>query len=232
MNKALVVFSGGQDSTTCLLQAIKDYDEVHTITFDYGQRHAVEVEVAQGLAHKLGAKSSKVLKLDMLADLTPSALTSKHIQADPADGQHSEMPNAFVPGRNIIFLAFAGIHAYQIGAQTLVTGVCETDFAGYPDCRQRFVESMAQSLCLGMDYQLEIKAPLMHLTKAHTWALADSLGVMDLIANHTLTCYNNILGQGCGDCTACELRRDGLKSYLENRESITLEMKGLIDNAS
>lgn len=216
MRKAVVVFSGGQDSTTCLVQAIQDYDEVHAITFDYGQRHQLEVKIAQKLAKKLKIAAHKVLDVGVLGELAVSSLTRDDI---PVSHQLTEkgVPNSFVPGRNILFLTLAGIYAYQIGAEAIITGVCETDFSGYPDCRDEFVKSMKEALNQGMDYPLEIKTPLMWLDKAQTWALADELGALELIQNETLTCYNGVIGDGCGDCPACDLRQKGLSEYLASR---------------
>ncbi|MGB2079491.1 MAG: 7-cyano-7-deazaguanine synthase QueC [Vibrio sp.] len=216
MRKAVVVFSGGQDSTTCLVQALKDYDEVHAVTFDYGQRHKLEIDVAKDLAQHLNVASHKILDVNVLGELAVSSLTRDEIEVSH-ELTEKGVPNSFVPGRNILFLTLAGIYAYQVGAQTLITGVCETDFSGYPDCRDSFIQSMAQSLQLGMDYPLEIKTPLMWLDKTQTWALADELGALDLVREKTLTCYNGVIGHGCGDCPACELRQRGLDHYLASK---------------
>ncbi|MCX9564678.1 7-cyano-7-deazaguanine synthase QueC, partial [Vibrio cholerae] len=134
--------------------------------------------------------------------------------------QANGLPNSFVPGRNILFLTLAGIYAYQIGAATVITGVCETDFSGYPDCRNDFVQAMNQALTKGMDMSLTIRTPLMWLNKAETWALADQLGALDLVRHQTLTCYNGLIGDGCGECPACHLRKAGLNDYLNNRDSV------------
>lgn len=219
MKKAVVVFSGGQDSTTCLVQALKEFDEVHAITFDYGQRHKLEIEVAQKLAKQLGVAAHKVMDVGLLNELAISSLTRDDIPVSH-DLQANGLPNSFVPGRNILFLALAGIYAYQIGATTVITGVCETDFSGYPDCRNDFVQAMNQALTKGMDMSLTIRTPLMWLNKAETWALADQLGALDLIRHQTLTCYNGLIGDGCGECPACHLRKAGLNDYLNNRDSV------------
>ncbi len=213
---AVVVFSGGQDSTTCLVQALKEYDSVHAITFDYGQRHRAEIEIAQQLANDLGIAAHKVMDVTLLNELAISSLTRDDI-AVSNELDENGLPNSFVPGRNILFLTLAGIYAYQVGASTVITGVCETDFSGYPDCRNDFVKAMQSALVQGMDRQLEIKTPLMWLDKTQTWALADELGALDLIRNQTLTCYNGIKGDGCGECPACILRREGLEKYLETK---------------
>ncbi|MFA0088212.1 7-cyano-7-deazaguanine synthase QueC [Vibrio sp. 10N.261.51.F12] len=219
MKKAVVVFSGGQDSTTCLVKALKEYDEVHAITFDYGQRHKLEIEVAQALATKLGVTAHKVMDVGLLSELAISSLTRDDIPVSH-ELQANGLPNSFVPGRNILFLTLAGIYAYQIGAEAVITGVCETDFSGYPDCRDEFVKAMNTALVQGMDRNFTIQTPLMWLNKAETWALADQLGSLDLVRNETLTCYNGVIGDGCGDCPACDLRAKGLQHYLDNKESV------------
>ncbi len=224
MKKAVVVFSGGQDSTTCLVQALKEFDEVHAITFDYGQRHKLEIEVAQQLAKQLGVTAHKVMDVSLLNELAISSLTRDDIPVSH-ELQANGLPNSFVPGRNILFLTLAGIYAYQIGSTTVITGVCETDFSGYPDCRDEFVKAMNQALAKGMDLPLMIRTPLMWLNKAETWALADQLGALDLVRHQTLTCYNGLIGDGCGECPACGLRQAGLKAYLDNRDVIMSALK-------
>ncbi|WP_025823704.1 7-cyano-7-deazaguanine synthase QueC [Shewanella marina] len=219
MSKAVVVFSGGQDSTTCLIQALTQYDEVHAITFDYGQRHSQEIEVAKTLAKQLNIASHKVMDVSLLNELAISALTRDAI---PVSNELMEngLPNTFVPGRNILFLTLAGIYAYQLGAEAIITGVCETDFSGYPDCRDEFVKAMQHALELGMDKQLNIVTPLMWLNKAETWAVADKYHQLELVKDHTLTCYNGIIGHGCGTCPACLLRQRGLHDYLDNKAEV------------
>ncbi|HAS6142874.1 TPA: 7-cyano-7-deazaguanine synthase QueC [Vibrio vulnificus] len=219
MNKAVVVFSGGQDSTTCLVKALNEFDEVHAITFDYGQRHRLEIEVAQNLAKELGVAAHKVMDVTLLNELAISSLTRDDIPVSH-ELQENGLPNSFVPGRNILFLTLAGIYAYQIGAQTIITGVCETDFSGYPDCRDDFVKAMNSALVKGMDKPLVIQTPLMWLNKAETWALADQNNALQLVREKTLTCYNGIIGDGCSDCPSCHLRKVGLNDYLDNREAI------------
>jgi 7-cyano-7-deazaguanine synthase len=220
MKKAVVVFSGGQDSTTCLVQALQQYDEVHAITFDYGQRHKLEIEVAEKLAVKLGVKAHKVLDVGLLNELAISSLTRDDIPVSH-ELQANGLPNSFVPGRNILFLTLAGIYAYQIGADSVITGVCETDFSGYPDCRDDFVKAMNMALSKGMDKpSLSLLTPLMWLNKAETWAMADSLHALTLIKNETLTCYNGVIGDGCGECPSCGLRRAGLEVYLADSAKV------------
>ena len=224
MSTAIVVFSGGQDSTTCLIQALTQYDHVHCITFDYGQRHNQEIEVAKKVALKLGATSHKVMDVGLLNELAVSSLTRDNIPVSH-ELQENGLPNSFVPGRNILFLTLAGIYAYQLGAESVITGVCETDFSGYPDCRDEFVKSINQSLVLGMDRKLRIDTPLMWLNKAETWALADKYGKLDYVRNQTLTCYNGVIGDGCGDCPSCDLRKNGLDEYLENKDAVMVDLE-------
>lgn len=219
MKKAVVVFSGGQDSTTCLVQALEQYDEVHAITFDYGQRHKLEIEVAEALANKLNVKAHKVMDVSLLNELAISSLTRDDIPVSH-ELQENGLPNSFVPGRNILFLTLAGIYAYQIGAQAVITGVCETDFSGYPDCRNDFIKAMNSALVQGMDREFDIVTPLMWLDKAETWALADKFNALSLIREETLTCYNGVIGDGCGDCPSCDLRVNGLNHYLENKSQV------------
>lgn len=219
MKKAVVVFSGGQDSTTCLVQAQARYDEVHAITFDYGQRHRAEIDTARHLATALGIAAHKVMDVTMLGELAISALTRDDIPVS-FELQENGLPNTFVPGRNILFLTLAAIYAYQVGAEAVITGVCETDFSGYPDCRDDFVKALNQAVSLGLDRPIRFETPLMWLDKAETWALADHYGHLDTVRYQTLTCYNGVQGDGCGACPACELRRRGLDHYLADKSGI------------
>jgi 7-cyano-7-deazaguanine synthase len=223
--KAVIVFSGGQDSTTCLIHALPNFDEVHCITFDYGQRHRAEIEIALMLSKELGATAHSVLDAKLLNELTISSLTRDNIPVPTASDGEQGLPNTFVPGRNILFLTLASIYAYQIQAQTVITGVCETDFSGYPDCRDEFIKAMNTAVNLGMAYQLKIDTPLMWLNKAETWALADSHGKLELIRQQTLTCYNGIKGDGCKNCDACVLRSNGLDNFLNNKEKFFASLK-------
>jgi len=207
--KAVVVFSGGQDSTTCLFWAMKQFAAVEAVTFDYGQRHKLEVECAAAIADELGIKHH-VLDMSLLGQLAPNALT-RH---DMAITQSEGLPTTFVDGRNLLFLSFAAVLAKQIDAKHIVTGVCETDFSGYPDCRDVFIKSLNVTLNLAMDYPFVIDTPLMWLTKMQTWELAAQLDAFDYVRERTLTCYNGILSDGCGECPACVLRQRGLDEYL------------------
>jgi 7-cyano-7-deazaguanine synthase len=218
MKSAVVVFSGGQDSTTCLIQALSQYDEVHCITFDYGQKHVAEIEVAKKIAKTLGVAAHKILDVNLLGELAISSLTRDDIPVPNfTESEASGLPSTFVPGRNIVFLNLAAIYAYQVGAEAVITGVCETDFSGYPDCRDEFVQALNHAVNLGLDKTIRFETPLMWLNKAQTWALADSLGRLDFIRHETLTCYNGIQGDGCGECAACHLRARGLADYLSKR---------------
>lgn len=213
-DKAVVVFSGGQDSTTCLFWAKKHFNEVYALSFRYGQKHEQEVELAQKIAAKAGVEFA-VMDLDFINFLSPDcSLTHSDIQMDK-EKPATTPPNTFVPGRNLFFLSIAAVYARNKGAMNIITGVSQTDFSGYPDCRDSFIRSLNVSLNLSMDEQFVIHTPLMWLDKSETWALADDLGVFDLVLKETMTCYNGIPGDGCGECPACKLRRRGLETYLK-----------------
>jgi 7-cyano-7-deazaguanine synthase len=225
---ALVLFSGGQDSTTCLAQALTRYQRVETIAFDYRQRHSVELDarlvVLQQLreqfpewAGKLG--EDHLLDLGVLGQVSETSLTRDTAFKMESSG----LPNTFVPGRNLLFLTLAAALAYRRGLEVLVTGVCETDFSGYPDCRDDTMKAMQLALSLGMDKRFLIETPLMWIDKADTWRLADALGgrkLVDLIVEHTHTCYlgdrehRHAWGYGCGACPACELRARGYAGFI------------------
>ncbi len=204
--KALVVLSGGQDSTTCLYWAIDRFgrDNVATVTFDYGQRHRVELESAANVAAHAGV-SNECLPIDTFSALGGDALTDEDIDVDVAVS--SGLPNTFVPGRNIIFLAFAAAYAYQRDIRHLVTGVAQTDYSGYPDCREETIRALEETLRLGMESEVHIHTPLMHLSKKQTVEMARDLGGLDAMAL-THTCYNGERPP-CGRCPACELRARG-----------------------
>lgn len=216
-DKALVVFSGGQDSTTCLFWALRKFREVHTVTFAYGQKHSIETEAARKIAEKAGV-DFHLADMGRIASVGKNSLTDSTIAMD-SEKPEGGVPNTFVPGRNLFFLAFAAVYAREMGIFDLVTGVSQTDFSGYPDCRDSFIKSMNVTLNLAMDEQFVIHTPLMWLDKAGTWALADRLGVLDLVRNETVTCYNGVPGEGCGHCPSCRLRKAGLEKYLADRKS-------------
>ena len=224
---ALVLFSGGQDSTTCLADALSRYERVETLGFDYGQRHRIELDVRLTVLAKLrdafadwAAKLGEdhLLKVDVLSQVSESSLTQDIAFAMQSNG----LPNTFVPGRNLLFLTLAGALAYRRGLDVIVTGVCETDYSGYPDCRDDTMKAMQLALSLGMDKRLVIETPLMWIDKAETWAMARRLGgeaLLRLIVEETHTCYEGERGQlhawghGCGRCPACELRARGWERY-------------------
>lgn len=213
--KAVVVFSGGQDSTTCLFWALKEFDEVIAVTFNYNQKHKLEIECAKNIAKELNVEHH-ILDMELLNQLAPNALTRDDIKIEM--GEDGNPPSTFVEGRNLLFLSFAGVLAKVKGAKHIVTGVCETDFSGYPDCRDMFIKSLNVTLNLAMDYDFVIHTPLMWLDKAETWEMADSFNKLDYVREKTLTCYNGVIGDGCGECPACILRKNGLEKYLSSKK--------------
>ena len=216
-NAAMVCFSGGQDSTTCLFWAKKHFAHVEAVCFTYGQKHSLETEVARKIASEAQIPFH-LLDVSLISQLDPNcSLVNDSIRMDenkPADSY----PNTFVPGRNMVFLTFVAILARSKGIHHIVTGVSEADYSGYPDCRDTFIRSLNVSINLAMDEQFVIHTPLMWKDKAETWAMADQLGVLDIVRDETVTCYNGVKGDGCGHCPACELRRKGLEEYLNNKE--------------
>lgn len=224
---ALVLHSGGQDSTTCLAWALDRYDYVETIGFNYGQRHAVELQcrlrVLDQLRDRFPQWSPKLgqdhmLDLGLLGQISDTALT----QDKAIEFAKSGLPNTFVPGRNLLFFTFAAALAYRRGLSILVGGMCETDYSGYPDCRDDTIKSLQVTLGLGLDTRVVIETPLMWIDKASTWTLAQSIGghaLVDLIVEETHTCYRgdrsarHAWGYGCGICPACELRLNGFKNF-------------------
>jgi 7-cyano-7-deazaguanine synthase len=227
VSSALVLFSGGQDSATCLAWALDRFDHVETIGFDYGQRHRVELQARQefrsGLVEAFPAWAAKlgedrVLDLAVLGAISDTALTRDVEIATTASG----LPNTFVPGRNIIFLTFAAAIAYRRGLKHVITGVCETDFSGYPDCRDDTIKALQVALNLGMESRFVLETPLMWIDKAQTWAMAAALGgerLVELVRDRTMTCYQGDTsqrhpwGRGCGTCPACELRAKGFQAW-------------------
>lgn len=226
--RALVLFSGGQDSATCLAWALQRFDHVETVGFDYGQRHAVELQCRKEFTRQLRKLNptwdqrlgqDHVLDMKLLGQLSNSALTSNR----QIELQASGLPNTFVPARNILFLTFAATLAYRRELSVLVGGMCETDYSGYPDCRDDAIKALQVALGLGMDTRLLIETPLMWINKAQTWQMAHDLGgdeLVRLIEKQTHTCYLgdrsklHPWGYGCGQCPACELRRHGHDQFL------------------
>ena len=214
---ALVVFSGGQDSTTCLFWAKKHFKKVYALSFVYGQKHQQEVEIARAIAREADVEF-EAMDVSFIGHLGRNSLTDPTMVMDEEKPANS-CPNTFVPGRNLFFLSIAAVYARERGINHLVTGVSQTDFSGYPDCRDNFIKSLTVTLNLAMEEQFVIHTPLMWIDKCQTWALADELGVLDLIRERTLTCYNGVPGDGCDHCPACKLRREGLEKYLEQKKN-------------
>ena len=213
---AVVLFSGGQDSTTCLFWAKKQFKTVYALSFVYGQKHVHEVELARGIAERAGVEFH-AMDVSFISQLGRNSLTDTSLMMDeekPADS----FPNTFVPGRNLFFLSIAAVFARERGVRHIVTGVSQTDYSGYPDCRDSFIKSLNVTLNLAMDERFILHPPLMWINKAQTWALADELGVLDVVRNETLTCYNGVPADGCGHCPACKLRRQGLDEYLKTKK--------------
>ena len=224
---ALVLFSGGQDSTTCVAWALERYGRVETIGFDYGQRHVVEMAQREGIRDRFRGidrwtarlGDDHVIDLPVLGKISTTSLTADVAFAIGEGG----LPNTFVPGRNIMFLTFAAAIAYRRGIKHIVTGVCETDYSGYPDCRDDTIKALQAALNLGMDSRFVLHTPLMWIDKAATWGLAKEIGgdwLVDLVRSDTHTCYlgqrGNLhpWGYGCGGCPACDLRRTGYETFI------------------
>jgi 7-cyano-7-deazaguanine synthase len=230
---AVVLFSGGQDSTVCLAWALERFSRVETIGFDYGQRHAIELSVRSRLREKMAAVTSgwaarlgddHMIKLDALAAISDTALT-RQTAIEIAD---SGLPTTFLPGRNLVFFCFAGALAYRRGARHLVAGMCETDYSGYPDCRDDTIKAMQVALTLGLDKRVAIHTPLMWIDKAETFALAVEIGgeaFLDLLIEDSHSCYlgdrskRHDWGYGCGTCPACQLRSQGFAKFKSQRAS-------------
>ncbi len=215
--RAVVVLSGGQDSATCLALAARRHGAEHVaaITFRYGQRHALEVKFARGLARHFGIARHKVVALDFYRHLTTNALMDPSQKIERVNGR--SCPTTVVEGRNAFFLLAAAVWAKSLGATEIYTGVSEADYSGYPDCRAAFIRSQQRTIRLALDWPIRITTPFLHKTKAEEWALADRLGIFELVRDRTLTCYNGIPGAGCGTCPACVLRNKGLKEYYAHR---------------
>jgi 7-cyano-7-deazaguanine synthase len=231
MRSALVLFSGGQDSTTCLAWALQRFEYVETIAFDYRQRHRIELDqrlvVLAEMRRRFSAWAGKLgddhfIDLGVLGQISDTSLTRERAFEIEQDG----LPNTFVPGRNLLFFTFAAAVAWRRGIRHLVGGMCETDFSGYPDCRDNTIKAMQVALNLGMDRSFVLETPLMWLDKSETWALADQLGgapLIDLLLQHTHTCYQsdrgpmNPWGHGCGECPACSLRKRGFEVWQQGR---------------
>lgn len=227
MSKALVLFSGGQDSTTCLMWALEKFDEVYTVGFEYGQKHSIEMECRQKILQSIESikpnwqnklRLDHTFNLDFLSNVNTTSLTH-----NVEISHHDKYPNTFVPGRNLIFLNVASTIAYKYDIEHLVTGVCETDFSGYPDCRDNTIKALQVALSLGLDKKIVIDTPLMWINKSETWELTNELAGqhgIDYIIKETHTCYNGdrstlyTWGYGCNECPACELRKKGYENFI------------------
>ena len=222
MSRALVVFSGGQDSTTCLGWAKNRFEYVESITFDYGQKHRVEIAQAEKIAKNLGIKNT-LLSLDAFSQLNDSALIDSTQDIGAHHRTHTNLPASFVPNRNAIFFTLAHAFAQKQGINHIIIGVNQTDYSGYPDCREPFVKALELALNLGSEANITFHYPLMHLTKAETFELSDKEGVLELVLNESHTCYNgnheekHAWGYGCGECPACILRKAGWETYEKDR---------------
>lgn len=212
---AVVLFSGGQDSTTCLFWSKERFEKVYALSFNYGQKHSEEIKCASDICKRYNIEHH-ILKLDLLNSLASNSLTRDEIKVDN-HAVEGELPNTFVDGRNMLFLTYAAIFAKDKDINNIVTGVSQSDYSGYPDCRDVFIKSINATLDLAMDYHFILHTPLMWIDKKQTWELADKLGILDIIKNETLTCYNGEIGDGCGNCPACSLRQKGYVKFVESR---------------
>ena len=215
MEKALVLLSGGQDSSTCLYWAKSKFENVNAIGFNYGQRHKHEIQLASDIAKNADIRFY-IANITTLSDVSPNALTEEKIQVEESV-QEDAPPNTLVEGRNLLFLTYAGIYAKSQNISNIVMGVSQTDFSNYPDCRIDFIKAAESALSLATDFDFTIHTPLMYKTKAETWQLADELGVLEIIKEKTLTCYNGIPADGCGKCPACKLRKKGWDEYIAQK---------------
>ncbi len=219
MKKALIVFSGGQDSTTCLGWALNNFDYVETITFDYGQKHKVEIEQAEKIAKLLNVKNS-VLNINAFSQLNDSALINSDLDISSSHSTKKNLPASFVPNRNAIFFTLAHAFAQKQDIDNIIIGVNQTDYSGYPDCREDFVLALENSLNLGSESNIKFHYPLIHLTKAETFKMSEDENVLDMVINESHTCYNGNhttkfdWGYGCGECPACILRKEGWEKYI------------------
>jgi len=216
-NAALVLFSGGQDSTVCLFWALKRFSRVETVCFSYGQRNNSEIQAAQKIALTAGVPF-RIIDVSFIAGLSTNSLTDPSVNMD-LELKNNAPPNTFVPGRNLFFISIAAVVAREHNIANLITGVSQADNSGYPDCRENFIHSLNTTLNLAMDENFVIHTPLMQSDKAAVWKMAADLEILDLVKTQTVTCYNGIPGNGCNECPSCKLRNNGLKQF-EYRECL------------
>jgi 7-cyano-7-deazaguanine synthase len=222
LKKALVIFSGGQDSTTCLGWAINRFTKVQTISFYYGQKHSKEIDAAEGICRFLRIEQ-KIIDISFFGSLVDSALTHSG-NVNLKHKRLKNLPASFVPNRNAMFLTIAHAYAQTIKADCLIFGASQTDYSGYPDCRDVFVKTIGKALNLGSESNIGIITPLMKLDKRQTWELAEKEGIYDIALRYSMTCYNgtekmNPWGKGCGECPACKLRAKGFNEYVRSKET-------------
>ena len=219
----VVVLSGGQDSVTCLGVALEAFDEVHAIGFSYGQKHETELTQAKLICERHGVPF-EVHSIPSLSALNDSALIGEG-DVNEAHHRNASLPASFVPNRNALFLTISHAYAQKVGAPVIMTGVCQTDYSGYPDCREQFIKALEGTLNLGYDTDISIVTPLMNLNKAETFLLAESCGFLETVVNDSHTCYNgdrdhsHVWGKGCGKCPACDLRRKGYDQYVDWKDN-------------
>jgi len=215
MANALVVYSGGQDSTTCLFWGKKHFDQVYAVAFNYGQRHISELNAARQIAEEANV-NLKIVEINLLSDVSHNSLTDSNLEVETDQPDHRP-PNTLVEGRNMLFLTYAAIYAKANNICDIITGVGQADYSGYPDCRNDFIKSLNLTLNLSMDYEYRIHTPMMWLDKSEIWQMADDLGVFEIVRDKTITCYHGIPGYGCGACPSCRLRNRGLIKYLKKQ---------------
>ncbi len=219
MSKAIVIFSGGQDSTVCMGWAKNRFKEIEAITYDYGQRHEIELTQASKIANLFGIKHT-IFKLSELSQLGNSALIGDVGEISASHATNSSLPASYVPNRNALFFTIAHAYAQKIGAKDLVTGICQSDYSGYPDCRVEFAKAIELALNLGSESDIKFHYPLMYLNKAQTFKLAFDEGVLDIVLKYSHTCYEGVRdklhdwGYGCAKCPACKLRMNGYKEFI------------------
>jgi len=216
MKKILIIFSGGQDSTTCLIHYTNTNKEIYCITFDYNQLNKSEISSARFISNYFNVKKHIFIDVKCLQNISISSLTDKNISVFDTHPLNVFLPSTFVPGRNILFLTLSSIYAFHHKIDSVVLGVNEIDFSGYPDCRKKFLKKMNDVIQIGMNYKIKFKSPLINLSKAEIWALSDYWNSTQFVFQNTVTCYKGIKGQGCGKCKSCIIRNDGFNQWKSN----------------